>query len=261
MGGEIVVSSEVGRGSVFTVTIPFRLGKPVTSTTSTLRGQVIGLEPDQSTYRILVVDDRWANRHLMVQLLTPLGFEVREASNGHDALEVWDTWQPHLIWMDMRMPVMDGYEATRRIKATTRGQATVVVALTASTLEEERAVVLSAGCDDFVRKPFQEMHIFETIQKHLGVRYRYAEPEHTPALLQNANPVATVEALDVLPEELLAALEQSLLTTDPDAIEQVIEQIQNYDKALAQALATLAEEVAYAQMLALLHARREHYAA
>jgi signal transduction histidine kinase/CheY-like chemotaxis protein len=259
LGGEITVQSEVGRGSVFTVTIPLRPGSPTTGATDAPRRQVIGLAPDQPTYRILVVDDRWANRHLMVQLLAPLGFEVREASNGQEALEVWDSWQPHLVWMDMRMPVMDGYEATRRIKTTTGGQATAVVALTASTLEEERAVVLSAGCDDFMRKPFQESQIFEMMQKHLGVRYRYAEPEQAPAPKQPSRPAVTPEALAALPEELLAALEQAVLTTSPDAIEQVIEQIHSYDSELAHALTALTEEFAYAQVLALLQDRRNHY--
>jgi CheY-like chemotaxis protein len=215
----------------------------------------VGLEPDQPGYRILVVDDRWANRHLMVQLLAPLGFEVQEASNGQEALEIWEAWQPQLIWMDMRMPVMDGYEATRRIKATTRGQATAVIALTASTLEEERTIALSTGCDDLLRKPFRETHVFEMMQKHLGVRYRYAAAEHTPLPSPEHQQAATPEALAALPADLIAALEQAVSTTNPDAIEHVIAQIDGYDRELAQALKSLAEELAYTQMLALLQDR------
>jgi CheY-like chemotaxis protein len=252
MGGELSVSSEVGRGSTFTVTLPLQLGKPPTGPAYTRQQRVIALEPDQPTYRILVVDNRWTNRQLMVQLLTQLGFVVRDAHNGQEALEVWEAWQPHLIWMDMRMPVMDGYEATRRIKATTQGQATAVIALTASTLEEERAIVLSAGCDDVVRKPFQESHILDVMQKHLGVRYRYAEPEPEPTPAAPALPHITPEALAVLPEALRAELEHAVLTTNPDAIAHVIEQIQAHDVALAHGLSALAEEVAYAQILALL---------
>jgi signal transduction histidine kinase/CheY-like chemotaxis protein len=252
MGGEFSVSSEVGRGSTFTVTLPLQLGEPPAELARASQQRVIGVEPDQPTYRILVVDNRWANRHLMVQLLTPLGFVVRDASNGQEALEVWEAWQPHLIWMDMRMPVMDGYEATRRIKATTQGQATAVIALTASALEEDRAIVLSAGCDDVVRKPFQESHILDVMQKHLGVRYRYAEPAPAPAPAAPAAPHITPEALAALPEALRAALEHAVLTTNPDAIERVIGQIQAHDVALARELSVLAEDVAYAQILALL---------
>ena len=82
--------------------------------------------------------------------------QTREAENGVEAIAIWEEWQPHLIWMDMRMPVMDGYEATRQIKSHLKGQATVIIALTASALEEEKTIILSSGCDDFVRKPFQQ---------------------------------------------------------------------------------------------------------
>jgi CheY-like chemotaxis protein len=100
---------------------------------------------------------------------------VREAENGQQAVALWDSWQPHLILMDMRMPVMDGYEATKRIKFHLKGQATVIIALTASAFEEDRTMILSAGCDDFVRKPFQEEVLLEKIATHLGVRYVYEE--------------------------------------------------------------------------------------
>ena len=90
------------------------------------------LTPRQMNF--LVVDDQEVNRQLLVKLLTPIGFQVREAENGKAGLQVWQDWQPQLIFMDMRMPVMDGYEATRQIKATTRGQATIIIALTASGL-------------------------------------------------------------------------------------------------------------------------------
>jgi CheY-like chemotaxis protein len=94
--------------------------------------QAIGLEPGQPTYRILVVEDKWANRQLMVRLLAPLGFEVKEATNGQEAIALWQDWHPHLIWMDMRMPVMDGYEATREIKARSGDRSPVILALTAN---------------------------------------------------------------------------------------------------------------------------------
>ena len=92
------------------------------------------IEEGQSSFRLLIVDDKVVNRQLMVKFLEPYGFELREAVNGKEAVDVWDEWEPHLIWMDMRMPIMDGYAATRSIKSTTRGQATVIVALTASGL-------------------------------------------------------------------------------------------------------------------------------
>ncbi|MGL5879891.1 MAG: ATP-binding protein, partial [Xenococcaceae cyanobacterium] len=143
MGGEITVSSEVGKGSVFKFNI-----QALISEASKIKGQkptrrVIALEPNQQEYRILVVDDRIENRQLLLKLLEPIGFKVKEASNGSEAIEMWQQWQPHLIWMDMRMPVMNGYEATQKIKSHLQGQATVILALTASTFEDEKSVVLS----------------------------------------------------------------------------------------------------------------------
>ncbi|HEY9296650.1 MAG TPA: response regulator, partial [Phormidium sp.] len=119
---------------------------------------------------------RLESRLLLVKLLASLGFAVQEAENGLQAVELWSTWEPHLIWMDMRMPVMDGYEATKRIKAHLKGQATVIIALTASAFEEERSVILSIGCDDFVAKPFREQVILDKIAQYLGVRYIYEKP-------------------------------------------------------------------------------------
>jgi len=126
-----------------------------------------------------VVDDSYCHRQLLNELLQPLGFQIKAVSNGEEAIcaiaqirrtrriNLWSQWQPHLIWMDMPMPVMNGYEATQRIKVTTQGQATAIIALTVSVLE--------AGCDDFVRKPFREEEIFDIMKKHLGVRYLYGD--------------------------------------------------------------------------------------
>ncbi len=172
MGGDITVESEVGKGTTFDFSIRVTSGQEVQELHQETR-RVLALAPDQPTYKILAVDDKSVNRQLLVKLLAPLGFEIKEASNGKEAIAIWDEWEPNLIFMDMRMPVMDGYEATKYIKATTKGNATAIIALTASVLEEEKAIVLSAGCDDFLRKPFKERVIFEALTEHLGVQYIY----------------------------------------------------------------------------------------
>ena len=176
MGGEIGVKSIPGYGSKFSFSIQTNLVEDTDIVTSTPpTNKILALAPDQPKYRILVVEDKLTSRLLLVKLLTEIGFEVREAENGQEGVIVWENWEPHLIFMDMRMPVMNGYEATKQIKATLKGQATVIVALTASAFEKDRRVVLLAGCDDFVRKPFEEGEILYKIASHLGVKYLYED--------------------------------------------------------------------------------------
>ncbi|MBE9157658.1 response regulator [Nodosilinea sp. LEGE 06152] len=177
MGGTIEVHSQPGQGSQFSVMVPVQRATADQLPSLPLVRQATGLAPHQPLYRLLVVDDQFSNRRLLRQFLVDFGFEVREACNGQEAIAQWQTWQPHLIWMDMRMPVMDGYEATRQIKAQMQGQATAIIALTASVFDEEKSLVLSAGCDDFIRKPFQPEVIVDKLGQHLGVEFTYARLE------------------------------------------------------------------------------------
>ena len=191
MGGDITVESTPGVGSSFRFYIQINLAEASEVQTLKPHRQAIGLEAGQPTYRILVVEDKWANRQLMVRLLAPLGFEVREATNGQEAIALWQDWHPHLIWMDMRMPVMDGYEATREIKARSGDRSPVILALTANAFEEERLVALAIGCDDFIRKPCQEEVILEKMAEYLGVRYSYTDSTETTIDLEPMTALST----------------------------------------------------------------------
>jgi PAS domain S-box-containing protein len=182
MGGEISVSSTVDQGSCFQFDLMLPTIENTTLPTETRWGQAIGVAPGQNTYRILIADDRPESRLLMVKLMESLGLQVKEAKNGQEAVVLWETWRPHLIWMNMQMPGMDGYHATQQIKARSRLQEgeslvkTTIVALTTSAFERDRTAISSAGCDDFVSKPFREEIILEKLARHLGVRYCVAEP-------------------------------------------------------------------------------------
>jgi signal transduction histidine kinase/CheY-like chemotaxis protein len=233
MGGEITVSSEVNQGTIFRFNIQAQASKASLIEAQKPTQRVIGLEPNQQEYRILIVDDRLENRQLLLKLLEPIGFKVKEATNGQQAIEMWQSWQPHLIWMDMRMPVMNGYEATQQIKSHLNGQATVIIALTASTLEEEKAVVLSAGCDDFVRKPFREEVIFEKMAQHLGVRYVYEENLSASTNLANLDKL-TAEALAMMPDEWLEELSYAAGVVNNQLIAQLLTQIPQEQQNLAQ---------------------------
>jgi CheY-like chemotaxis protein len=258
MGGDITVSSELGQGSVFRFEVPIGLADAAEVQVAWPLRRVLGLESDQAIHRLLIVDDRETTRRLLVTLLEPLGFEVREAVNGQEAIEIWERWEPHLIWMDMRMPVMDGYEATRRIKATTKGRATVIVALTASAFDEDQETILSAGCDDVVRKPFRKDEIFDTLAKHLLVRFVYEEEQAPAVAAQPAGAavsltdVLTPAALAALSANWLADLQQATIKADLNLILTLIDQIREQNAALAGALADLAKDFEYKRILTLI---------
>ena len=236
MGGTIIVSSKVNQGTIFKFNIQAQLSEGGRIQDRTTITRVIALEPNQQEYRILIVDDRWENRQLLLKLLNPIGFEVKEASNGQEAIDVWQSWQPHLIWMDMRMPVMNGYEATEKIKSHLKGQATIIIALTASTLEEEKAIVLSAGCDDFVRKPFREAIIFEKMAQYIGVSYLYEELREAKSTECEEIEKLTAEALAIMSDEWLQALSEAAELINNELIAQLLTEIPQENQNLVQAI-------------------------
>ncbi len=264
MGGNIRVNSILGQGTMFAFDIQISLADSSEIETNKSIPKVIGLAPDQPEYRILAVDDRLESRMLLVKLLTSLGFSVREAANGQEAISQWKSWSPHLIWMDMRMPVMDGYEATKQIKATIKGQATVIIALTASAFEEERTVVLSSGCDDFMRKPFREEILLAKIAEHLGVCYIYEAEE-----LGNQGLAASSESnseaqqplevhLSQMSAEWKAQLYQAAVECSDDLILELSEQIPQDNAPLAIAIKDLANNFLFEQILELIVEHSHH---
>ncbi|HNT73683.1 MAG TPA: histidine kinase N-terminal 7TM domain-containing protein [Anaerolineae bacterium] len=241
MGGTLAVESELDRGSIFKFDVRAGVADVADVPGEETPRRVLGLAPDQPTYRILVVEDREPSRKLLIKLLQPLGFDVRGVPNGQQGVQMWEEWEPHLIWMDMRMPVMDGYEATKRIKATVKGQATVIVALTASAFEEDRAMILSNGCDDFLRKPFRESEVFAMLEKHLGVHFLYVEDEKPAAEAVSDAPL-TPQSLAGLPPAWIAALNEAALSADIDATLTLLDQIRGDRAPLANTLAKLAND-------------------
>lgn len=252
MGGSISVESQPGRGTQFYITLPVMAGRPTLAAMAEGHPPVLGLAPNQPTYRLLVVDDKAVNRQLLVKLLQPLGFEVQEAANGQEAIACWETWEPHLIWMDMRMPIMDGYEATKYIKSTTKGNATAVVALTASVLEEEQAIILSAGCDDFLRKPFNEHVIFETLRKHLGVEFIYEEPVAAADDSTQAATPLVASQLAHLSQEAITDLYLAALEANTQRFVEQLEHLPSLTPAQKTRLATMARQFQFEAIIDLL---------
>ncbi|NJK52664.1 MAG: response regulator [Leptolyngbyaceae cyanobacterium SU_3_3] len=257
MGGRLTVNSTLGEGSIFTFAIQTRAAILNSLPIPQPIRQVVGLAPEQPPYRILIAEDKLENRRLLMELLTPVGFEVREAANGQAAIDLCQSWSPDLIWMDLRMPIMNGFEATQRIKAAEKS-APAIIALTGSAFEEDRLTALSLGFDDFVRKPIQTAQIFEKMAEHLGVCYIYAdeiENRFGDALsnLTNASPstLLTVADLEEMPIDWINQLHQAALRINAKQILKLIEQIPEPHDHLIAALTQLAEHFCFEEIITL----------
>ncbi|HEY9834162.1 MAG TPA: PAS domain S-box protein [Stenomitos sp.] len=257
MGGDITVSSILGEGSTFKFEIPVRLALASEVTPTQYQRQVIGLAPGQPPYRILVADDQAENRQLLVKLLTPLGLEVQEAQNGEEAVMLWQQWQPHLIWMDIRMPQMDGYEATQRIRSSVDGQATIIIALTAHVSSSDRTLALSAGCNDFISKPFQVETLFAKMAEYLGLRYVYAQND-LPSVTSHDDDqppaqadILTAQNLSVMPLDWITQLHQAAQLCDDEEIFHLIEQIPAEQAPLIARLRQLAHDFQFQPIVKL----------
>jgi signal transduction histidine kinase/CheY-like chemotaxis protein len=246
MGGTIHVESTLGKGSRFSVELPVeRVQESEVMTPVPEEERIIGLEPGTPEYRILVVEDERENWLLLERLLQNAGFRVRVAEDGAQGIDLFGTWRPHFIWMDLRMPVMDGVEAARRIRALDGGRDVKIAAVTASVFADQRSEVLAAGLDDLVRKPYRPSEIFDCMARHLGVRYRLSKA--APAGESSA--VLRPEELASLPDELRAELQDAVITLNMERIARVIERVRQRDAALGAMLARCAERFAYTVIL------------
>jgi PAS domain S-box-containing protein len=237
LGGEISVSSKPGQGSLFQFYLPV---EAVSEPPLAEKPQVVGLAPGQKQYRILIVDDRWESRQLMTQLLEPLGFAVRDARNGQEAITICQNWEPHLIWMDMQMPTMDGYTATRHIKTNLHSN-TIVIALTASALEEDTDIILGTGCDAIVRKPFREAEIFQVLTQYLGAHFAVQLPPQSVSKSGIKQPIDTLalESLQTMPKEWIAQVHQAAQKVDNAVLLSLIDRLSEQHSELRENLVHL----------------------
>ena len=251
MGGKIKVDSKLGKGSTFSVELPVALAKEsaVVVNQGMSKPAVIGQLADQPIRRILIAEDNVENRLLLSSLLAQTGFDTCTADNGEEAVKLFKQWHPDFIWMDMRMPVMDGYEATKIIRQLPGGDTVKIVALTASVFDDQRETILAAGCDDVLHKPFQAQEIFDTMALQLGVRYLYEkvieEVSDEPVWLK-------VEDIAVLPEALRETLRTAAASLSSDEFATALSKIDQQHSALARGLASLARKFRFDIILKLL---------
>ncbi len=252
MEGSIKLESVPGKGALFRVDLPLSEVDEVDMIQPEKKiGEVAGAVPGQSDFRILIVEDQRENQLLLSQLMQRIGYKAEVAENGEQAVQLFQRWKPHLIWMDRRMPVMDGLEATKLIRALPGGKDVKIIAVTASAFKEQREEMLEAGMEDFVRKPYRFNEIYDCLNRQLGVQYIYVDGDEGQEELL---PVAlTAEMLEILPLELRGELNDALESLDSDCIRSVIAKVASYDVMLPLTLTRLVEDFDYPTILKVLN--------
>jgi len=254
MGGDVTVRSTPGQGSTFCFEIPIERGEAGVALKRNAPRRVIGLQAGTDPPRILIVDDQLENRDWLLKMLTSIGFSVREAENGQAAIQEWREWSPALILMDVHMPVLDGLEATRRIKADRSGKESIVVVLTASALDDDRRHVSESGADDFLSKPCREDDVLEKIRALLKIAYDYQELSETDDLLLDGPAALSPERLAGLPLELIEELHNATLSGNKRMLNELI--VKAEDEQCIHTLQQLADKYEYDALTRLLEEAR-----
>jgi CheY-like chemotaxis protein len=215
---------------------------------------VAGLLPGSTPPRVLIVDDEPDNRGWLNGLLTSVGFDVREADDGEAAVREWEAWHPRLVLMDLRMPVMDGLEATRRIRKRSPGAETVIIALTASALDEDQRRVQQAGADELMVKPCREADLLESIRRHLGVAYVYADQATEQQLTSIDDCLRSLksDAVESLPVDWADDMRRAIFNGENDRVNDLIGHLPQRDAEFARALQRLADGYEYDALTQLL---------
>ena len=227
MGGDIQVNSIREQGSTFTFEIQARIDRETSFSPSQNQQQIIYLAPDQNSVRILIVDDDADHRSLLVKILTRIGFEVQEARDGQEALDLWQSWQPDLICLDMQLPILDGFATARQIRSQEQQHSIPILAITASVFEQDRQSISVSGCNDWISKPFKEEVLLQKIKEHLGVEYVYQEPDSSYILPQIISSVSSELRTQILmlPRPLIQKLNSAATQCSDDLVLQLIDQI------------------------------------
>lgn len=246
MGGEITFESIIGKGTRFRVDLPLEPASADEVIKLQVRphGKVVGLVPGQPSYRVLIAEDQRENLLLMERLMTNIGVATRHAVNGEECVRIFTEWHPDLIWMDRRMPVMDGLEATRRIRSLPDGNKVKIIAVTASAFKEQRQEMKDAGMDELVRKPFRDTEIYDCMTQQLGLKFLYdSDIGHLESEKYSLSEMASM--LSRLSADMRGELRLALESLETTRIEAVFSRIHDADPVLADVLKQLADDFDY----------------
>jgi GAF domain-containing protein/DNA-binding response OmpR family regulator len=234
MGGIITVKSTLNQGTIFSFQIPVSLSQE-NNFPSSLKKRIRGIKSNQTTYRILITDDQPESRLILKTMLSAIGFEIKEAENGQETIKIWEKWRPNLIWMDIRMPILGGLEATKIIRKKevqpdnlAQENQVIIIALTASVFDTQRNILLQAGFNDFIAKPFREEVIFEKIAHYLNLEYLYEDESKVCLITDKENyryEDDLTTQIKAMSANWITQLEQAVLGARENQIRQLITQI------------------------------------
>ena len=249
LGGDITLESTLGVGSTFCCTLEIMPAENIQL--SQTAQEVIGLAPNQIPSRILVVEDNLEISQLLLELIGAIGLQVKSAQNGIEALEIWKNWQPDLIWMDIQIPIMDGYETTGKIRNSPQGDKTKIIALSANAFIENQSFTLEAGFDDYVTKPFSKQIIFERMASHLDLEYTYESDKiHNP--YSNRTNKLEKEGLETLDKDLLRQIKEAAILLDEQQIQKLISLIPKENSKPTEILSKLLKNFQFEEILEII---------
>jgi hemerythrin-like metal-binding protein len=244
MGGKLFVMSELEKGTSFTIKLPVFVSDSNKIKIKIPQQVFKSLASDQPPIRLLVVDDNREQRLLLTTALEDIGFLVKEATNGEEAIVIFEQWHPDLIFMDLRMPVLDGYEATAKIRQMLDGDKVKIIALTASVFTEQHAGIIQAGCNAVLHKPFHIPDIFAMLTEYLGVKFRHE------TAIQHSNNI-TLETLHAVPLSIRRRLNEAAMLLDVDEVNATISEICTISPEIADILKSFSDSYQFEKIVLL----------